>query len=160
MDTEEPMHLAEAVKKLNLNHVVITSVTRDDLPDGGAAHFAKTIEAVRNLNPNTTIEVLIPDLKGVHENLDIVINANPDVILIKLGKIEYDEAYKIQQEIVKLRQNGIIDDTLLLLEHFPFLTVGRSGDDHNIIVLQEMLKENHVNINYVNRGGDVLLTKY
>ncbi|MDF2675919.1 MAG: lipA [Bacillota bacterium] len=89
VDKEEPKHLAEAVKKLGLNHVVITSVTRDDLQDGGAEHFAKTIEAVRNLNPNTTIEVLIPDLKGVHENLDIVINANPDVINHNVETVKY-----------------------------------------------------------------------
>jgi lipoic acid synthetase len=89
VDPEEPMNLALAVKKLNLTHVVITSVTRDDLPDGGAAHFAKTIEAVRNINPETTIEVLIPDLKGVHENLDIVINANPNVINHNVETVKY-----------------------------------------------------------------------
>ncbi|NLJ58364.1 MAG: lipoyl synthase, partial [Tissierellia bacterium] len=80
VDPEEPKNLAEAVKEMGLSHVVITSVTRDDLPDGGASHFAKTIEEVRKINPNTTIEVLIPDLEGVHENLDLVINAKPDVI--------------------------------------------------------------------------------
>lgn len=80
VDPQEPQHLSEAVKKLGLKHVVITSVTRDDLEDGGARHFANTIQAVRELNPDTTIEVLIPDLKGIDENLDIVIKANPDVI--------------------------------------------------------------------------------
>lgn len=80
VDSHEPQHLAEAVQKLKLKHVVITSVTRDDLEDGGARHFANTINAVQKLNPNTTIEVLIPDLKGKTENLDIVINAKPDVI--------------------------------------------------------------------------------
>lgn len=80
VDPHEPVHLAEAVKQMGLKHVVITSVTRDDLEDGGASHFADTIRAVRELNPNTTIEVLIPDLKGRHEDLDIVINAKPDVI--------------------------------------------------------------------------------
>lgn len=80
VDPKEPQHLAEAAKELGLKHVVITSVTRDDLEDGGARHFAKTIQAVRELNPHTTIEVLIPDLKGVDANLDIVIRANPDVV--------------------------------------------------------------------------------
>ena len=64
VDPKEPQHLAEAVKELGLKHVVITSVTRDDLEDGGAKHFAQSIQIVRELNPNTTIEVLIPDLKG------------------------------------------------------------------------------------------------
>lgn len=80
VDSHEPQHLAEAVQELGLSHVVITSVTRDDLEDGGARHFAATIQAVRALNPETTIEVLIPDLQGVKANLDIVIQANPDVI--------------------------------------------------------------------------------
>ncbi len=80
VDPKEPQHLAEAVKELDLNHVVITSVTRDDLEDGGAGHFANTIRAVRELNPEVSIEVLIPDLQGVQRHLDIVIAANPDVI--------------------------------------------------------------------------------
>lgn len=80
VDPKEPQHLAEAVKELDLKHVVITSVTRDDLKDGGAKHFSDTIKAIRALNPNVSIEVLIPDLKGVAEHLDIVIAANPDVI--------------------------------------------------------------------------------
>lgn len=75
--------------------------------------------------------------------------------IVKLGKIEYDEAFKIQQEIVKLVQDKKINDTLLLLEHLPVITVGRSGDDENIIVSQEFLKKNNVNIHYANRGGDV-----
>lgn len=80
VDSKEPQHLAEAVKELGLNHVVITSVTRDDLEDGGAGHFADTIRAVRELNPGVAIEVLIPDLQGVQRDLDRVIAANPDVI--------------------------------------------------------------------------------
>nr|WP_320025025.1 lipoyl synthase [uncultured Acetobacterium sp.] len=80
VDPKEPQHLAEAVKALDLKHVVITSVTRDDLEDGGARHFADTIKAVRAVNPGVSIEVLIPDLQGVEEHLDIVIAANPDVI--------------------------------------------------------------------------------
>lgn len=80
VDPKEPQHLAEAVKELDLKHVVITSVTRDDLEDGGAGHFADTIRAVRVLNPEVSIEVLIPDLQGVERHLDIVIAANPDVI--------------------------------------------------------------------------------
>lgn len=77
---EEPESVAEAVSRLGLLHVVITSVTRDDLKDGGASHFAKTIDAVRKSNPHTTIEVLIPDFKGDHDALDTVIQAAPDVI--------------------------------------------------------------------------------
>lgn len=80
VDEMEPQHLAEAVKSLGLKHVVITSVTRDDLPDGGASHFARCIEAVRKLSPETTIEVLIPDFQGDEGALDKVIAASPEVI--------------------------------------------------------------------------------
>ncbi|HPE34373.1 MAG TPA: lipoyl synthase [Bacteroidales bacterium] len=79
-DPNEPAHLAESVKLMNLKHCVITSVDRDDLSDGGAAHWVKTIEAVKLLNPTTTIEVLIPDFQGKHELIQSVINANPEVI--------------------------------------------------------------------------------
>lgn len=80
VDPLEPQHIAEAAKHLGLRHVVITQVTRDDLPDGGASHFAKTIAAIRELCPSTSIEVLISDMKGNHASLDTVIAAHPEVI--------------------------------------------------------------------------------
>lgn len=80
LDIEEPENVAKAAKQLNLKHVVVTSVTRDDLPDGGAEHFAKVIRAIKDLCPDTTVEVLIPDLKGDEKALDTVLNANPDVL--------------------------------------------------------------------------------
>jgi lipoyl synthase len=80
LDLTEPDRLAEAVRRLNLNHVVITSVNRDDLPDGGASQFVKCIEGVRSLSPKTTIEVLIPDLCGNWQALEIILAARPDVM--------------------------------------------------------------------------------
>ncbi len=80
LDTFEPGRVAHAVEKLGLNHVVITSVDRDDLDDGGAEHFAQTIRAVRHRAPDTTIEVLTPDfLKCGPEALETVVDARPDV---------------------------------------------------------------------------------
>lgn len=79
-DPEEPGHVAEAVGKLGLKHAVITSVTRDDLPDGGAAHFVEVIQAVRRASPGTTIEVLIPDFLGDAGALGKVIAAGPEII--------------------------------------------------------------------------------
>jgi len=76
---EEPEAVAEACEQLGLRHVVITSVTRDDLPDGGAAHFAKTIRAVRRRMPKTVIEVLTPDFLGREPSVDIVLDAGPDI---------------------------------------------------------------------------------
>lgn len=80
VDENEPMHVAEAVRDLKLRHVVITQVTRDDLPDGGADQFAKVVSAIRSLCPEVTIEVLISDMKGDKNSLDTVINAHPGVI--------------------------------------------------------------------------------
>jgi lipoic acid synthetase len=79
VDPDEPRRLAEAVAKLKLRHVVVTSVTRDDLPDGGARHFAATITAIRTQLPAATIEVLTPDFKGVERDIDLVLDAVPDV---------------------------------------------------------------------------------
>src|SRR5438309_836864 len=79
LDAQEPAHVAEAVRKLGLAHVVVTSVDRDDLADGGAAHFAATIAAIRVSNPNTTIEVLTPDFLRKDGALEIVVAAKPDV---------------------------------------------------------------------------------
>lgn len=79
-DPDEPGMVALTTKELGLKHVVVTSVTRDDLPDGGASHFAATIVAIQKANPDTTIEVLIPDFRGEDEPLQKVISAAPDVI--------------------------------------------------------------------------------
>ncbi|WP_028587331.1 lipoyl synthase [Desulfocurvus vexinensis] len=80
LDPGEPARVAEAAARLGLRHVVITSVTRDDLPDGGAAHFAATIAAVRARMPRCTVEVLIPDLRGDAEALATVVAAAPQII--------------------------------------------------------------------------------
>lgn len=80
LDPTEPERLAEAVRRLNLNHVVITSVNRDDLPDGGASQFVRCIDGVRSLSPQTTIEVLIPDLCGNWDALEIILQAKPEVL--------------------------------------------------------------------------------
>jgi lipoic acid synthetase len=88
VDREEPLHVAEAVKKLGLKHVVITSVTRDDLPDGGAGHFVAVIEAVREVSENTDIEVLIPDFQGNKDAIYQVVKARPKVINHNIETIE------------------------------------------------------------------------
>jgi lipoic acid synthetase len=80
LDPEEPRHVAEAVKTLNLAHAVITSVNRDDLADGGAAHWAETITQIRAANPECRVEVLIPDFNGDEAALDTVLDAKPDVL--------------------------------------------------------------------------------
>ncbi len=80
LDPEEPAHIAQAVKKMNLKYVVITSVTRDDLTDGGAEHFANVIKELKNIGTGIAIEVLIPDFQGNFNALSKVVEAKPDVI--------------------------------------------------------------------------------
>lgn len=79
LDVNEPLNVARAVKDLGLKYSVITSVTRDDLPDGGAGHFAQCIEEIRKLTPDVKIEILTPDFKGNANSLNTIINAKPDV---------------------------------------------------------------------------------
>lgn len=79
-DSDEPMKIANAVKEMKLKHCVLTSVDRDDLPDGGAAFWAETIRAVRKINPQTSIEVLIPDFQGDTQSLQTVFEARPDIL--------------------------------------------------------------------------------
>ena len=78
-DPDEPARVAEAVRRMKLRHVVITAVARDDLPDGGAEHFRRTVEAVHALNPGTVLEVLVPDFNDRDAALDTVLAAHPEV---------------------------------------------------------------------------------
>ncbi len=80
LDAEEPERVAEAVRELGLSHAVVTSVNRDDLPDGGAAHFAETIRAIRRRVPGCTVEVLIPDFCGDWDALGIVLRETPEIL--------------------------------------------------------------------------------
>lgn len=87
VDPEEPLHVAQAAKMLNLKHVVITSVTRDDLPDGGAKQFAETIHQINQLLPDASTDVLIPEVRGLKENLKIVIDAKPTILAHNLETV-------------------------------------------------------------------------
>ncbi|MGQ9502891.1 MAG: lipoyl synthase [Anaerolineae bacterium] len=80
LDEEEPLRVAQAVKAMNLKHAVLTSVNRDELPDGGAHIFARSIELIHAMVPGCTVEVLIPDFKGSHVALQIVMDARPEVL--------------------------------------------------------------------------------
>ncbi|MDD4819228.1 MAG: lipoyl synthase [Flavobacteriales bacterium] len=88
VDETEPEKIAESIKLMKLRHAVITSVDRDDLPDGGAGIWAKTIQAVRLATPQTTIEVLVPDFKGVEKDIKTVVDARPDIISHNMETVE------------------------------------------------------------------------
>ena len=88
LDENEPINVAKAVADLGLKYSVITSVTRDDISDGGARHFANCIKEIRNLSPNVKIEILTPDFKGQKEALDTIIEAHPDVFNHNIETVE------------------------------------------------------------------------
>src|SRR5688572_631024 len=88
LDPEEPENLARAVKELELEYIVVTSVNRDDRPDGGAGHFAASIRALRREAPRTRVEVLIPDFQGVEQDLDTVAQARPHVVAHNVETVE------------------------------------------------------------------------
>ena len=80
LDENEPAHTAEAIRRMKVKHAVITSVNRDDLPDGGAAHFAQTVRAIRQASPQTRVELLVPDFQGDQEALHLVLQADPHIV--------------------------------------------------------------------------------
>jgi lipoic acid synthetase len=107
VDRNEPARIAEAVARLNLSHVVITSPTRDDLPDGGAWLYAATVAAIRDSSPATRIELLIPDFQGAAASLESVVTARPDIVAHNVETVprlyhirsgaEYDRSLKVLQ---------------------------------------------------------------
>jgi lipoic acid synthetase len=119
VDPGEPARVAEAVKRLGLGYVVITSVTRDDLEDGGAGQFAKTVECIRQLSPGTKVEVLIPDFCGNTAALDAVICSGPDVIAHNMETVR--ELYE------KVRPQADYDRSLEVLRHIASRGEGNNG---------------------------------
>lgn len=109
VDVDEPQHVGEAVKELGLKYAVITSVTRDDLPDGGAEHFRQTICEIKKLSPETKVEILIPDFKGDTNSLDIVLSAKPDVLNHNVETVP--NLYK------KVRPQAIYERSLAVLKY-------------------------------------------
>ncbi len=125
LDPGEPERLARAVRDLGLRHVVISSVTRDDLPDGGASHFAETVRAIRRLNPSTVIEVLIPDFGGDREAVKRVVEARPHIIghnietvrrlhrRIKPGG-DYDTSLRILKWVKEMSREVLTKSSIIL----------------------------------------------
>lgn len=109
LDLGEPARVADAVAKMNLRHCVITSVTRDELKDGGASVWAATIRAIRNRNPSTAIEVLTPDFKGKLDQVDTVLEAEPDIFNHNVETVE-----RLQKPV---RVQARYDRSLKVLRH-------------------------------------------
>jgi len=124
-DPQEPEHVVTAVIKLELQYVVVTSVTRDDLPDGGAYHFAQTIEEIRKCDPNIAVEVLIPDFRGSLPALQTVIDACPTVLSHNVEtvprlygevrpKANYQQSLKLLRQAKRLNKGLITKSGLML----------------------------------------------
>jgi lipoic acid synthetase len=148
-DTEEPRHLAETIAKLRLSYVVITSVDRDDLKDGGAQHFVDCIRAVRAQSPRTTIEILIPDFRGrVERALGVLREAPPDVLNHNLETVP--RLYR------KARPGGDYAHSLALLKAFKAmhpklptksgLMVGLGETDEEIVQVMRDLRAHDVDM--------------
>ena len=88
LDKDEPINTAKAVKTMNLKYVVLTSVNRDDLPDGGAQHFAETVQLIKELNPRTAVEALTPDFKGLSSSIDTIVNCGLEVFAQNIETVE------------------------------------------------------------------------
>jgi lipoic acid synthetase len=123
LDPNEPANVARSVQLMNLKHAVITSVDRDDLPDGGAAHWVETINKIKEVNPDTTMEVLIPDFDGKPELVKQIIDAKPDIISHNLETIERltpqvrsKAQYDISLKVIKtISDSGTVSKSGLML---------------------------------------------
>ncbi len=117
LNPDEPENIAMAVKELGLRYVVITSVTRDDLPDGGAGHFAECVRKIKSLNPQTKVEPLIPDFRGDIQNLQVVLQSFPDILAHNLETVPalYQQVrpqadYRTSLKILEAcKRNGVFD---------------------------------------------------
>ena len=148
LDPTEPYRLAEAVSRMNLKHVVITSVNRDDLDDGGASQFFQCVSEVRKKSPQTTIELLIPDLCGNWQALELVLDSKPNVLNHNIETVK--GLYR------KVRPQGNYQRTLDLLkrtrEYFPSVytksgfMLGLGESDHEVLNLLSDLKNHFVDI--------------
>ena len=123
LDEKEPANVAESIRLMGLKHAVITSVDRDDLPDLGAEHWVKTIKAIKEVNPNTTVEVLIPDFQGRLDLVDKVIEAAPEIISHNMETVKrisptvrsaakYDVSLSVLQRIA---ERGVTAKTGIML---------------------------------------------
>ncbi|MCJ7458421.1 MAG: lipoyl synthase [candidate division Zixibacteria bacterium] len=143
LDVSEPLHISEAVRKLGLEYVVITSVTRDDLKDGGASHFARVIKILRESNPGCKVEVLIPDFKGDFESLKIVLKEKPFVLNHNLETIKrfypiVRKGANYQRSLNLLKKSKGYDSSILTKSG---IIIGIGEEHEEIIELMQDLKD-------------------
>jgi lipoic acid synthetase len=148
LDPEEPRNVALVVKDLGLDHIVVTSVNRDDLPDGGAAHFAKTVFWIKSLNPDIRIELLIPDFEGNLAAVATVVNAGIEILNHNIetvprlySKVRPGHSYECSVNILKTAKQMRPE---LLTKTGMMLGVGETRDE--VMATLQNLRENDVDI--------------
>ena len=146
----EPEKVAESVRLMGLRHVVVTSVTRDDLPDGGAQHWAATVEAIRKENPDATIELLIPDLDARADLIEIVAASKPDIIGHNIETVERltPEVRSRAKYRTSLRTLQIISEMGAVSKSGLMVGLGESDDE----VLQTLRDLREVGVEIVTLG--------
>src|SRR6266480_7625523 len=143
LEADEPARVAEATRRMGLNHVVITAVARDDLPDGGAEHFRRTIEAVRALNPGIVIEVLVPDFNDRDESIETVLAASPQIFNHNLETVRrltptvrhratYDRSLNVLRKVKAKRCGAIYTKSGMML--------GLGETDEEVLTAMEDLR--------------------
>ncbi|MGH9366767.1 MAG: lipoyl synthase [Thermoanaerobaculia bacterium] len=148
VDPLEPARVAEAVRQMGLSYVVLTSVDRDDLPDGGAAHFAATLAALRRLEPGPGVEVLTPDFKGRFDSLRVVVEARPDVFNHNVETVPrlypaVRRGASLQRSLGLLAAAKILDP---LLTTKSGLMLGLGERREEVLELLGRMRESHVDI--------------
>ena len=126
LDKDEPENTADAVKHMQLKYVVLTSVNRDDLEDGGADHYARTVKAIKDKNPNTAVEALTPDFKGIYSSIQTIVNSGLEVFAQNLETVErlthhvrdiragYQQTLNVLAESKKINSNVLTKTSLIL----------------------------------------------
>ena len=126
LDLDEPMHTAKAVQTMGLKYVVLTSVNRDDLEDGGAEHYAQTVKAIKALNPNTAVEALTPDFKGLSSSIETLVNCGLEVFAQNIETVRrlthpvrdvragYEQTLEVLAESKRINLNVLTKTSLIL----------------------------------------------
>ena len=141
LDLNEPVNVAESIRLMELKHAVVTSVDRDDLPDMGASHWVKTIQAIKTVNPGTTLEVLIPDFQGNLDLVDLIVSACPEIISHNMEtvrrltpQIRSAAKYDVSLAVLKrIAEGGVVAKTGIMLG------LGET-EDEVLALMDDMLK--------------------
>lgn len=155
LEADEPERVAEATRRMKLRHVVITAVARDDLPDGGAEHFRRTIEATRAANPGIVIEVLVPDFNAQDEAIDAVLSARPEIFNHNLETVRrltpsvrsratYDRSLEVLRQVKRKALKQLSPRSTIFTKSGLMLGLGET--ENELLVAMQDLRDAHCDI--------------